>query len=67
MMNEYPLSIVSHLQATHGAVRAAALDAQGSQAKTLLTVALGAVIPSKKALGKFLNEIIFNPGINKGR
>lgn len=52
MMNEYPLSIVSHLQATHGAVRAAALGAQGSQAKTLLSVALGEVIPSKKALGK---------------
>lgn len=52
MMNEYPLSIVSHLQATYRAVREAALGAQGSQTKTFLTVALGVAIPSKKALGK---------------
>ena len=52
MMNEYPLNIVSHLQATHRAVRAAALGAQGGQAEALLAVAPGAAIPSKKALGK---------------
>lgn len=58
LMDEYPLNIVSHLQATHRAV---------AKPEALLAVAPGTAIPSKKALRKILNEIIFNPRINSGR